>query len=471
MTQFPAPRASLFLAVDDVALPNETLLAQADDPVQANLSDAGSANHGDDPKAVRLPSGDELPEENPGDFWRKFFAASRPTPAAVRNRVLTLNKDGRNDQVIALIQAALIHGQSQPWMYEVLALSMEIEGYPKKDVERAVLSMSDFGTANYDSLVQSARYLQAFDRGEAALGLLKQASELNADRAEAFVAAIPLIKTTMSAEHAKWALAGAVETLWGDGSLKAREEAESLARQLARQLRRDGKDELAEELQNAVRLASIPDVRVKLAWDGDCDLDLKITEPGGSRCNQQTPTTPGGGRVLDDGFGPNQPFEEYVCARGYTGSYLIEVKRSVGEPVGQRCRLTIEVREPSGEFKTIKQSLEVTLRTDPAPVTVKLEQGRRTAPQQILRAEPVNVRKHVRFASGDAPSRPGAVGFSTQIGVVNEGVLLNAAPVVSPDRRYVRIGLQPWFRNVTAIETFQLYGGAGQAAPANANAQ
>ncbi|MEZ6067355.1 MAG: hypothetical protein R3B90_17000 [Planctomycetaceae bacterium] len=58
-----------------------------------------------------------------------------------------------------LLEAALINGQSQPWMYEVLALSMTIQGRPEADVRRVVLSLADFGTADYASVTYSAAYL------------------------------------------------------------------------------------------------------------------------------------------------------------------------------------------------------------------------------------------------------------------------------------------------------------------------
>ncbi len=46
------------------------------------------------------------------------------------------------------MEGALVSGQGQPWMYDVLALSMQIAGRPKADVERALLSHVDFSATD-----------------------------------------------------------------------------------------------------------------------------------------------------------------------------------------------------------------------------------------------------------------------------------------------------------------------------------
>lgn len=454
--------------VDSRSSHDEIWLAQAEaNPASDSppaVSNRTTSDQTDGP-AKRLPRAKDLPKGPPGDFWMKTLDKIKPTRTAVRARVRSLHEEGETEHVIALIQAALIKGQSQPWMYEILALSMELAGHPKNEVERVVLSMSDFGTANYDSMVQSARYLLSFERREAALTLLKQAADIDPDRAEAYLMAIPLISRTQSTEAAMWALPGAVSNLWGDGTNEARKEAESLARQLSRLLKRNGNDEAARELTDAVEAAGIPDIRITLEWDGECDLDLAISEPGGTRCNHQSPLTPVGGRLLADGFGPAEPVEEYVCAKGVTGSYLVKVDRAVGEAVGNRARLTISVRNADGSVTTTKRSLDTSKETP--PIRIELKQGRRTEPQQVLQFAPPARRNRVPVARSDAPVRSGAVGLSTQVGVVSEGVQLNAVPVVSPDRRYVRLGLQPWFQSVTGIETFRLSGGNANGGNAN----
>jgi hypothetical protein len=47
-----------------------------------------------------------------------------------------------------------------------------------------------------------------------------------------------------------------------------------------------------------------------------------------------------------------------------------------------------------------------------------------------------------------------AVGFIPGVGQVSDGVYLNVTPVVSADRRYVRLSLAPQFQSVEGFSTF-----------------
>ena len=64
------------------------------------------------------------------------------------------------DQVIAMIEAALRHGQSQSWMYESLGIAMELAGRSKAEIERAVMSAADFSTTA-DELMYICRVSRA----------------------------------------------------------------------------------------------------------------------------------------------------------------------------------------------------------------------------------------------------------------------------------------------------------------------
>lgn len=433
-------------------------LAGPSNELKANeLKDAASDDRGEDPPraSVRLPSGADLPAGPPGDFWLDFFANNEPSPAAVRIRVRSLSEDELYDHVASLIEAALIHGQSQAWMYEILAMSMELSGRPREEIERVILSLSDFGAANYDSMLQSARYLLTFERREAALTLLKQASVLDADRQDAYLMGLHLVDVTDNVDAAIWVLPGAAKTLWGEGTEQTRAKATKLARRFARSLKRADRSTDADELLKNVNEAAVPDVRVRVEWDGDADLDLVINEPRGTWCTHQSPITSAGGLLLNDGFGPRTTVEEYVCPQGYSGDYLVVVKRSAGSAVGDRARLTIEVRQSDGTVMSTAHVIK--LMEAAAPIRLTLPEGRRTLPQQVQNFAPRQPQR-VRVAEQSAPVRGGAVGIAPQIGIISEGVQLNAVPVVSPDRRYVRIGLQPWFQNITDVETFSFIG-------------
>src|SRR5690606_30754859 len=98
--------------------------------------------------------------------------------------VLRLTTLGEHEHVVYLIQAALIHGQTQPWMYEVLADSMKLAGRPESEIQRVILSLTDFGTANLESMMISGAYLARFGRDDAALRMYRQAARIAPERAE-----------------------------------------------------------------------------------------------------------------------------------------------------------------------------------------------------------------------------------------------------------------------------------------------
>ena len=54
-----------------------------------------------------------------------------------------------------------------------------------------------------------------------------------------------------------------------------------------------------------------------------------------------------------------------------------------------------------------------------------------------------------------------AVGFFPGVGSIPDGVSLNATPVVSADRRYVRLSLQPNFQTIDGFMTFPVPAAVG----------
>ena len=67
------------------------------------------------PKTVTFPAAG-----SPDVVWHDHFAMHNEPPAAVRDAVRKLFDSQKFDHAIALMQAALRHGQGQPWMHEVL---------------------------------------------------------------------------------------------------------------------------------------------------------------------------------------------------------------------------------------------------------------------------------------------------------------------------------------------------------------
>ena len=57
-----------------------------------------------------------------------------------------------------MINSALRQGQPQPWMYEAMGLAMQLNGNPKDQIERTLMSAVDFGD-NADDYMYVAQYM------------------------------------------------------------------------------------------------------------------------------------------------------------------------------------------------------------------------------------------------------------------------------------------------------------------------
>ena len=374
--------------------------------------------------------------------------------------VQSLHAERKFDHVVGLIEAALIHSQSQPWMYEVLAISMELAGRPKEDIERVSMSMSDFGEVSYDGLLQSARYLAGLDVPAAALRMLRQAATLDPDRPEVYLVALQVIDERPDDDDAirdaVWAVSGVLATAHDDRAEAARKKAVAIGRTLIARLQKSDPGRAA-EVAAALNAARQVDVAIAINWSGPADLDLSVLEPGGSVCSGIDRVTPGGGIHLGDGFGPVRTEERYVCPRGFNGDYEVRVVRAVDEPTGGRVKLSVAIRNADGTVS--KQVQTLTLKDGAVGFAFTLEGGRRVAARNVVAlAEPPKAKRLPRVRRNDDGAEPegpvGAFGFAPVVQTLSEGSQLSGAAVVSPDRRYVRIGVQPWFSTVTDVFTF-----------------
>jgi hypothetical protein len=92
----------------------------------------------------------------------------------------------------------------------------------------------------------------------------------------------------------------------------------------------------------------------------------------------------------------------------------------------------------------------------------RLKLARSPAYQDHLRRQ-----LYARRAAAPAGGRP--VGYAPVITTLPEGAMLGASAVVSPDRRYVRIGVQPFFSHVDRVDTFNIYNGRSRTIYRNPN--
>lgn len=422
----------------------------------------------------------------PDDVWHTYFSGQTPSPTAVRELIFKLHKGGKHEQVIAVIEAALLHGQSQPWMYDVLALSMRIAGRPQAEVERALLSRVDFTASDVPSMLYSAAYLTRFGAHEQALRLYRQASELAPHRPEPYVLGLELARRQNDYDAVRWAATGILTTAWTRDHQRLHREAENALLEARQALQKAGRTAEAAEIEQALREARKRDLILKLTWNGEGDLDLIVDEPPGTVCSFDNPQSPGGGVLVHDGYGPDQDncYEEYVCAFGMPGTYRVRIRHVWGGIVGKRALL--QVTRYGGTSQERVDTFTVPLAPQDVVVRVGLKDGRRTElahienqPLVLQRPRRLNLRKQLgpldldarqagqRFA--DSRRRAGAftvgvgsnIGFAPVVSVLSEGVSMSAMAVVSGDRRYVRLTTLPFFSAITDVFTFSFVNSGG----------
>lgn len=414
--------------------------------------------------------------------WDTFFEQQRD-PLDVRKLVFQLHEAREYDQVIAVIRTALRQGQSQPWMYGVLALSLEIEGAPQSQVERALMSQVDFAAGDPAQTMLSAAYLTRFGAKKPALRLYRQAADLAPQRPEPYIMGLDLARQLKDDEALAWAVKGIFATAWGEDFKQQHRRAENMIADRVRELRSAGKAAVAKQLEAVLAESKQVDLEVRLEWSGAGDLDLIVKEPMGTTCSFKNQRTPGGGVLAHDGHGPRQEecYDRYVCATGFPGVYRLTVKYAWGDIVGKRAKLIIT--QYGGTPRQSRREIILPVTDEGSVVRVALMGGRRenlmkvptekpatkkTSLKTTKRPDAAEIRAARRFhdtvfqqvGAGRAVGlNPlvgvGAVGYQPVISVIPSGAMLGARAVVSPDRRYVRLSLSPSFTEVINVFNFQ----------------
>ena len=410
-------------------------------------------------------------------------------------RIRQMSRRGEHDAVIAALREKVDAGDARPWMYDVLALTLRLTGADEETVADALLGRFDLSDADPNSLLAAAGYLGRMGATARAVELCRRASDQVPDASEPYQFALRLIDDPADRPaDAAWAAAGILRTLWGPRHAAARAKAEAAAETVVLVLREAGDAAELAAAEAALADAAAADLAVRVTWAGDADVDLTVTEPGGTAVSTLSRRSAGGGLLARDGFGPGREtaVEEYRAARGYSGVYLLNVGLTRGEPVGQRVR--VEVTRHAGSPAESVERFSIPLKAENTPSLVTLRGGRRTAPAAVTAAAPPPPPQRVRLADlvdgnpddrgrltrrlggrqvqggggggfaggGGVAVAPGAVGYNPVIGVAPDGLGLSALAVVSADRRFVRLSLAPQFAQLIDLTSFSFQTAPGQ---------
>ncbi len=149
---------------------------------------------------------------SPEVFWDRYFTQT-VDQAAVRQTARELMKTKQLNQLIAMIEAALRHGQPQSWMYESLGIAMELDGRSKAEIERVVMSAVDFATTP-DELMYIASYLSHSGFDHRALQVCRQVVKIQPLRREAYALGLRSAQRSDDLSGIEWATVGVLSQAW-----------------------------------------------------------------------------------------------------------------------------------------------------------------------------------------------------------------------------------------------------------------
>lgn len=402
-----------------------------------------------------------------------------------------------NQQIIAIINAALRHEQMQFWMYESLAISLYIGDSPQEEIARAILSAADLCQDPLE-VALIARFAEDLDAIPTAITLYQQAINLVPMLRTPYARVLRLAVERRDSELIEWATLAISQQVWeGNEGQKLTQEASDAAAALQAQLRNEGKTEKADSYAAALAEASLRDCIVEISWTGDALLSVAVQEPNGSVCWALGNRSLGGG-VWEETTDGKQAKVTYTCPVGFAGNYRISVLRDFGKVTDDTICITASgVKD--GKQVTAAQFFK--LNEEGTMLDIVIPEGRRTeaideaivataARTQIVAQEGAEInnllnrmesaRIHAQiggyestgagnsrnntnptqYANPYQTRRPyigsGAVGYRPVIQMINAGVQLNIPYVgASADRRFVVI---PDFsmpvQSVDSIPTF-----------------
>jgi hypothetical protein len=345
---------------------------------------------------------------DPYAFWMQFYR-THDDPAKLRETVRLLNLSGKTRDVHAALLGFLTNHsrQAQAWMYEALAVAIEMNQGSPADVKTALNYAADLAqrSHNPNDLVSVADKLLLRDSFERIGPLLDEAAAKVPHRAEPLFMSIILAQKTRDPRRMADSIDRLLALGWPGQDDYMRTESRNQAGILARSLREAGRGAEADKLLAALTNSEARDVFIRLTWDGDADFDLAVEGPVGFTASYQTPRTVCGGAIVKNGYG-SHPEEVYVCPRGFDGDYKARITTIYTDPSKPVTGLTLEMIVHEGTSQERKQTVQLLPDKLDQPVTVHLSGGRRKQllpyvdPATVIAEAQAQLRKNLKTRPG-----------------------------------------------------------------------
>lgn len=301
---------------------------------------------------------------------------SKPVSSAVFVEIVAhLNRAGRHDTAVEVLQSAIRSNQAQAWMYSVLPLEMQLAKRPQSEIDRALLSRVDFAGDDVSQMLIGASLLSRMKSWEAAVDLCREATRRNPWAAEPWMLARSIADRSGDPEHILWSRVGILQHVWTPEADELHKEARLAIEDLLKTAREKGPQELVSRIREEWQQAESWDLVVTARWAGTGDVDLAVVEPGDVTCDRRNRVTKNGGilsRTSGGGQGSRQ--EQYRCQKAAPGDYEVVLKLIQGTVV--TGNVVLRVSRYIGSDREQSSTLRVPVTVEDGRVKIPVGRGR-----------------------------------------------------------------------------------------------
>ena len=311
-------------------------------------------------------------------MWDEIFSSEQVSASQLADAVAYLHERQHYDIAVEGMLSAIRNDQAVPWIYDVLVFEMKLAGRPKAEISRVLQSRLDFSTSDVRQMLLTAALLARFEAWDEAIGVCREATEINPELSEAWLMGRSIADKADNAEARVLFRCGILKHVWNDDFERHHAEARKAFEEIVAECDRNGNSELSQTLRARFEAAAAVDLEVQLNWIGPADLDLLVTEPNGEKCNYKSRFTSNGGKLVrEDGVSEaatTKHFESYVCHTAPSGDYELAVRFVLGRAVaGTATLVIIQHKGTSSEKRTTKT---IMLATEDVVVKTTLANGR-----------------------------------------------------------------------------------------------
>ena len=307
--------------------------------IPTRIPGSRSPGNGDERPDPRKPAPDAK------KIWQDALARGVDNPGLIIACADYLALNLHWDHAAEFLKANLRQGiVVEPWVYEALAVALRESGGSPEEIERAEVSAADLAPLDASGFLKASQAMAHNKRYDRAVAFCQQAAQLEPNLARPYAEALLYAELGQDSKGMEWAAGNLLRQDWPYNNkelqARARQKLESLARTLDNSNRKDESQRLLQAVQGRQQR----DLVVKLSWQGEADLDLKVQEPSGSVCSALNRQTVGGGILIGDSLS-DMTTETYLAAEAFSGEYQVAIERVWGKPLGNRAQIKV-IRHP-----------------------------------------------------------------------------------------------------------------------------